>query len=104
MKEKALDGYFVDDGEYDPEMMGTHGHSITAVMLGLAQLADVTSDSNLMNRVKAFYDNGLWDMRDELGWSAEDVAPGKHGPGPGRGEQHGRDRRDGDDPGPVGIH
>ena len=75
LKEKALDGYFVDDGEYDPEMMGTHGHSISAVMLGLAQLADLTSDSNLMNRVKAFYDNGLWDMRDELGWSAEDVAP-----------------------------
>ena len=36
-------------------------------MSSLAQLADLLRDSQLMARVKAFYDNGLWDIRYELG-------------------------------------
>ena len=44
-------------------------------MSSLAQLADLTSDSALMDRVRAFYDNGLWEMRDELGWSIEITKP-----------------------------
>ena len=36
----------------------------------LAQLADLTGDGALMLRVKACED-GLWAMRDELGWSCE---------------------------------
>lgn len=83
MKEKAVDGYFTEDGEYDPGVMGTHVHSITAVMLGLAQLADLLSDSNLLNRVKSFYDNGLWDMRDEMGFSEENLNPDSQNPDQG---------------------
>ena len=40
-------------------------------MSSLAQLADLTHDSTLMGIVRAFYDNGLWGMRDETGWSRE---------------------------------
>ena len=52
-------------------------------MSSLAQLADLTSDSHLMNRVKAFYDNGLWKIRDQIGWVIEGDRPDKN---PDRGE------------------
>ena len=71
LKEKALDEVFAEDGSYDANRFGTHNHSTTCVMSSLAQLADLTCDANLMHRVKAFYDNGLWELRDELGWSIE---------------------------------
>jgi len=71
LKEKLLDEVFDENGSFDIKRFGTHTHSITCVMSSLAQLAELTKDSRLMNRVKAFYDNGLWSMRDELGWSIE---------------------------------
>ena len=73
LKEKALE-YFVEDGSYDREAFGTHTHSTTCVMSSLAQLADLTSDADLMNRVRAFYDNGLWGIRDQIGWVIESDA------------------------------
>ena len=71
LKEKSIGQFFLADGSYGPERFGTHGHSTTSAMCSLAQLADLTRDSHLMGRVKKFYDNGLWDMRDQLGWSIE---------------------------------
>ncbi len=71
LKEKALAEVFKEDGSYDPGVFGTHAHSTTCTLSSLAQLADLTQDSTLMKRVKAFYDNGLWEMRDEVGWSIE---------------------------------
>ncbi len=71
LKDKVINGWFAADGQYDIDIFGTHTHSATCVMSGLAQLADLTSDAPLMARVKAFYDNGLWAMRDELGWVIE---------------------------------
>ncbi|MBT4503591.1 MAG: hypothetical protein HOC74_38020 [Gemmatimonadetes bacterium] len=71
LAEKALPAYPVD-GSFDPEKMGTtHGHSITSVLSSLAQLAEVLPGRGLMERVGAFYDRGLWAVRDELGWSPE---------------------------------
>ena len=67
LKEKLLEEVFDEKGSFEIEKFGTHAHSITCVMSSLAQLAELTKDSTLMNRVKAFYDNGLWAMRDELG-------------------------------------
>ena len=40
-------------------------------MSGLAQLAELRNDAPLLLRVKAFYDNGLWQIRDALGWVVE---------------------------------
>ena len=71
LKEKTVNEFFTAEGLYDASKFGTHSHSTTCVMSSLAQLADLTSDSVLMGRVKAFYDNGLWALRDELGWSIE---------------------------------
>lgn len=71
LKDRAVDGWFAADGHYDADRFGTHTHSTTCVMSSIAQLADLTSDASLMARTKAFYDNGLWAIRDELGWVIE---------------------------------
>ena len=69
-----------------PPFFGTHAHSVTCTMSSLAQLADLTQDSTLMGLVKAFYDNGLWEMRDETGWSRESAVGS--GPNPDEGEMN----------------
>jgi hypothetical protein len=71
LKEKALEDGFPADGAYQREVLGAHTHSTTCVMSSLAQYADLARDAALMARVKAFYDNGLWEIRDELGWVIE---------------------------------
>ena len=75
LKEKAIGEFFTRDGDYDRDKFGPHTHSTTCVMSSLAQLADLTLDSPLMNRVRAFYDNGLWEIRDALGWVIESSQP-----------------------------
>ena len=76
---KATSEFFLPDGSYDREKFGTHTHSTTCVMSSLAQLADLTGDASLLQRVRAFSNNGLWKIRDELGWviesSADDSPP-----------------------------
>ncbi len=83
LKEKAVGEYFTESGDYDRELFGTHAHSVTCTMSSLAQLADLTGDSTLLARVKRFYDNGLWEMRDELGWSIEGTSPDSQKPDEG---------------------
>jgi len=75
LKEKVIGGFFKEDGAYDRDLFGSHVHSTTCVMSSLAQLADLTSDSPLMYRVRAFYDNGLRELSDEIGWSTESTDP-----------------------------
>ena len=70
LKEQAVQKFFRPDGDYDHARFITdHTHSITGSLSSLAQLADLMDDDALLQRVKAFYDHGLWDMRDEIGWS-----------------------------------
>ena len=71
LNEKAVNEVYLEAGDYDEGRFGSHTHSTTCVMSSLAQLADLTGDASLMNRVRAFYDNGLWEIRDELGWVTE---------------------------------
>lgn len=78
LAEHALDGYFPPDGAYIPERQLTHGHSTTCVLSSLAQLADLTGDAHLLDRVQAFYDNGLWEIRDAIGWSIESTDPARN--------------------------
>ena len=68
---KATDEFFLPSGSYDRETFGAHTHSTTCVLSSLAQLADLTRDAPLMERVRAFYDNGLNEIRDPLGWVIE---------------------------------
>ena len=71
LKEKAINEFFREDGAYDGALFGYHTHSTTCTLSSLAQLADLTCDSKLMDRVRAFYANGLWEIRDDLGWEIE---------------------------------
>jgi hypothetical protein len=88
LKEKALSRFFTEEGRYDSATFGAHTHSTTCVMSSLAQLADWTHDGPLMERVRAFYDNGLWQIRDELGWVTENTAE-KTNPDRGEGNNTG---------------
>ncbi|MAE61575.1 MAG: hypothetical protein CMJ49_09490 [Planctomycetaceae bacterium] len=88
-KEKAIKEFYLADGSYDAGRFGTrHAHSVTCVMSGLALLAEWTNDAPLLGRVKTFYDRGLWDMRDEVGWSAESAGQ--------EGTDHGETNNSGD--------
>ena len=69
LKDKAVREFFLDDSS--TEHFGLHVHSTTCAMSSLAQLAECTGDNKLMERVKRFYDGGLWDLRDQIGWSIE---------------------------------
>lgn len=71
---KATDEFFLPGGGYDRESFGTHTHSTTCVLSSLGQLAELTRDAPLMERVRAFYDNGLNEIRDEIGWVIESSA------------------------------
>lgn len=75
LAEKACAEFFTPDGHYDGEAFGTHVHSTTCVMSSLAQLANLLDDECMKARVRAFYDHGLWEVRDALGWSIENSRP-----------------------------
>jgi hypothetical protein len=63
------------DGAYRPEILAHHTHSTASTLSSLAQLADVDGDQAALARIHAFADNGLWRIRDEIGWAAESTAP-----------------------------
>ena len=71
LADKTIREFFLESGAYDRERFGAHTHSTTCVMSSLAQLADLLDDARLLARVRAFYDNGLWEIRDEIGWVIE---------------------------------
>lgn len=75
LKDQALRAHFLPGGDYDRARLGAHIHSVTCVMSSLAQLADLTADAPLLARVKAFYDNGLNELRDSVGWALESSRP-----------------------------
>jgi hypothetical protein len=75
LAQQVLDEHWLEAGAYDPAHMGTHVHSVTCVMSSVAQLADLLGDMRLLARVKMFYDNGLNDLRDGLGWAIESTRP-----------------------------
>lgn len=55
------------------ESAGQHGHSINALVAGIADLALVTHDAGLLERVKAIYDLGLPRFNSSFGWSMESL-------------------------------
>lgn len=74
LKEKLVSEVYLPEGDFDQQRFSTtHCHSVTSVLSSLAQLAEQLDDTPLLMRVKAFYDKGLWQMRDALGWSPESV-------------------------------
>ena len=74
ISDKLCAEIFHEDGAFDRDRFGTtHVHSITCCLSSLAELASHLGDAALMARVRAFYDRGLWQLRDELGWTPESV-------------------------------
>jgi len=71
LKDKAITKFFSPSGEFSASLFGSHVHSTTCVMSSLAQLADLTKDAGLMQRVQKFFDNGLQQISDDLGWSPD---------------------------------
>jgi len=71
LKDKAIADFFTPSGEFSASLFGSHVHSTTCVMSSLAQFADLTKDTALMRRVQTFFDNGLKQISDELGWSPD---------------------------------
>lgn len=70
--DKLTTEFYLQDGAFTQERFGTrHAHSVTCCLSSLAQFARWRQDDVLMGRVQAFYDNGLWQMRDAIGWSPE---------------------------------
>ncbi len=74
----AVDQFYPADGAYDAERLGAHTHSTTCTLSGLALLGDHINDRRLLERVRAFYDNGLRVIRDEVGWVRERHHPSFH--------------------------
>jgi hypothetical protein len=74
LADKMMTDVFVEDGSYDPQRMGTtHIHSITSCLSSLAELGSHLQDASILQRVQAFYDNGLWQLRDLIGWTPESI-------------------------------
>jgi hypothetical protein len=84
----ALAPDFPTDGAYRPERLGTHVHSVTSSLSSLAQLAEIDQDGALFERVRAFVDNGLWQLRDAIGWVIEIAGP-ESNPDKGEGNSSG---------------
>lgn len=72
--DRLLSGTFPEDGSFRPAAVGTtHIHSITCCLSSLAELGSHLQDAEILRRVRAFYDNGLWQLRDLIGWSPESI-------------------------------
>jgi len=71
LKEKALAEYFTESGQFDAGRFGKHVHSTTCVMSSLAQFADLTQDAGTMRRVQTFFEHGLKQISDGIGWAPE---------------------------------
>jgi len=71
VREIATRDYFTESGDYSVARFGGHVHSTTCTFSGLAQLAEATNDSSLMDRLQAFYLRGLTQISDQIGWSIE---------------------------------
>ncbi|MDE2768160.1 MAG: hypothetical protein OXO54_12545 [Chloroflexota bacterium] len=74
----AANRFFLSDGSYDADRLGAHTHSTTCTLSGMALLGSVTDDLGLLDRVRAFYDNGLGVIRDKVGWVRERHHPNFH--------------------------
>lgn len=75
LKDKLIRECFTEDGGYSIEKLGMHVHSATCVMSSLAQYAELKNDAALIRRVQKFFDNGLRQVSNDLGWSIEAAHP-----------------------------
>lgn len=70
--------HVLESSRYRPEVLGTHVHSITSMLTGLALLAEQTGDLPLLDRLEAFCADGLSGLVLECGWSTENTTRTDH--------------------------
>ena len=75
LRDRLLDGFFAASGEYDPTRLGSHVHNIVYTLASLAQHATLAADDEVKARVRRFYDVGLKQMSNEIGWAMEFAGP-----------------------------
>jgi len=80
LRDRLLDGFFLASGEYDPARLGSHVHNIVYTLASLAQHATLAADDTAKERVRQFYDAGLKQMSNQIGWALEFAGPS---PSPG---------------------
>ncbi|HCG01709.1 MAG TPA: hypothetical protein DEV93_14345 [Chloroflexi bacterium] len=81
IKDKLIDEYFLSAGDYDQRRLGAHTQNVVYTLASLAWLATETHDAALMERVRAFYENGVRrDLSNMFGWSPEHAGPSTGGP------------------------
>jgi len=66
----TLQHCFTEEGALTDDA-GTHGHSITAVLAGLADLGLLIADAETLRRAKAIFDVGMPAFNSSFGWSME---------------------------------
>ena len=63
-----------EKGDYDPILFGGHTHSTTAMISSLALLGDALGDRAILERCRAFLENGLTRIAVDFGWCIEGYA------------------------------
>ena len=63
-----------EKGDYDVRIHGSHTHSTTAMISSLAILGDVLRDRTILDRCRAFVENGLNQIAVDFGWCIENYA------------------------------
>jgi len=68
----SLERCFTEHGTLTEEA-GTHGHSINALVAGLADLGLLTREADLLERTRRIYEVGLPRFNSSFGWSMESL-------------------------------
>lgn len=72
LKDTCFKVHLREDGSFDGETFAEHVHSTTSTLSGIAMLGDLLKDESILKRVKAFLDNGYYDIAlKDIGWSTE---------------------------------
>lgn len=69
----ALKTVVLEDGSFDPNRTAMHPYSTTSMLSGIALLADITGDMLLFKRLKAFMENGFYQIAIDTGWVTENL-------------------------------
>ncbi len=74
LKDVCFRGTLNERGDYDPLVFGFHTHSTTSMISSLAILGDAVGDRRILERCRAFLENGLREIAADFGWCIEGYA------------------------------
>ena len=73
LTDTALRVVLLPDGEFDTDRFAEHLHSTSSMISGIAMLGSLIGDMEILERVKAFMENGYYDMALDFGWCLENM-------------------------------